>query len=262
MHRFFVPPDQCAGDSVTLSERESRHAVRVLRLAAGDPIEILDGEGRCLSCQVIRVDRRGVVAEVLSRSVQPKPPVLHLAPALLKGWAMDLLLQKATELGATSLSPLITARTVVRVDPAEAEAKVEGWRATMLEACKQCGNAWLPRIEAPAPLDEFLVMRGSEILFAALLGREDALLPGEALGNHWKPSAPLTVLTGPEGDFTPQEQDALLAAGAVPITLGPRILRAETAVIAALAIFQHEIARRGPRLTGPDATIPANSGSS
>lgn len=244
MHRFFLPPAECLGETLVLGERDSHHASRVLRLATGDPIEVLDGQGSRLLARVIRADRWALRAVVEQRLRLPAPPGICLAPALVKGRAMDLLVQKATELGATRLAPVITDRTVVQVGAGDAPGKAEGWLDTAMEACKQCGNPWLPRIDPPRRLDEFLVARPSGVCLVASLDPV-APLPSAVLDELPEAPESVVLLTGPEGDFTPDEERAVRAAGARPMTLGPLVLRAETAVIAALAILQHELRRRG-----------------
>lgn len=246
MHRFFVPPEACSGPQIRLTERDSHHATRVLRLTAGEAIEVLDGAGGLFECRVRSADRRALMADVLGIRRQPAPPPVALAPALLKGRAMDWLLQKATELGAIRITPLLARRTVVRLADAEIPARVEDWRWTAIEAAKQCGNAWLPRLDPPRTVDDYLALGEGGRLLAAVLD-PGAAPPGEVLARESEAWPKVTLVIGPEGDFTPEELGALRTAGAVPVTLGPRVLRAETAALAGLAILQHELARRpGP----------------
>jgi 16S rRNA (uracil1498-N3)-methyltransferase len=244
VHRFFLAPADCHGESLVLGERDSHHAVRVLRLAQGDPIEVLDGAGQRLQARVVRADRWALRAVVEQRSRCPAPPPVALAPAVLKGRAMDLLIQKATELGATRISPVITDRTIVHVDADGASGKAEGWLDTAVEACKQCGNPWLPRIDAPQPLARFLAERPPGLGMVASLDPA-APLAGAVLDACGASAAGVVLVTGPEGDFAPDEERAVRAAGVRPFTLGPLVLRAETAALAALAVLQHELRRRG-----------------
>jgi 16S rRNA (uracil1498-N3)-methyltransferase len=243
VHRFFLPPSDRGVSTLTLSAGDSHHACRVLRLQVGDRLEVLDGAGRVYLGQVSERDPGGLRAEVLEVRDQPPPPLIGLGPALLKGRAMDFLLQKATELGAVRISPLLTTRTVVQVDPREVEDRRADWSRCAQEACKQCGNAWLPQIDAPQSLTAFLATPPQGLLLAAML-RADAELPGAVLERSEGFGQAVTLLTGPEGDFTREEQEAMLQVGIQPITLGPRVLRAETAVLAGLAILQHEWVRK------------------
>lgn len=233
------------GSRWALGPEDSHHAARVLRLGPGDEIEVLDGAGGILACRVTGGGRRALEVEVVMARRQAAPMPVALAPALLKGRAMDFLIQKATELGATAITPLVTARTVARMPDGEAVARVADWERTAREACKQCGNAWMPRLEAPRTLARFLSDAGDGLRVAAMLRRE-ARWPGQVLDEAGAEvlAGPVTLMTGPEGDFTPEEERALIDAGVQPITLGPLVLRAETAVVAGLAVLQHERARR------------------
>lgn len=233
MHRFLLPPAACRGDLVALDEADSHHAARVLRLQAGDEVEVLDGAGARLRCRIATVGRKAVTAAVEARGFEPAEPfAVTLALALLKGRAMDYAIQKATELGARIIQPLVAERCVAHVAPAEAAAKLAGWRATAIEACKQCGNPWLPELRVPLPVSELPGTAGTGALLVASLEPARRRL-ADALAA--RPSA-VTVCVGPEGDFTPAEYAELRAAGAQPVTLGPHILRADTAALAALAL--------------------------
>lgn len=245
MHRFFVPANagQDPMGSVTLSPSDSRHALRVLRLQLGDEVEVLNGAGTCHVGRIAGSDRDGVPVEVLRSRQVPRPPEVILAPALLKGRAMDWLIQKATELGATEIQPLLTERTVVRVDPGEREKRIEDWRTTAIEACKQCGNPWLPRFGEPRGVAQFLGNRSPGLLLVAALAGEPRL-PGQVLAAAGRFEGAVTIVIGPEGDLTGSELEQLEQAGAVPITLGPLVLRGETAAVASLAIVQHALRLR------------------
>lgn len=253
MHRFVLSSGEgmgaVAGTRLTLGPEDSHHAARVLRLGPGDEVEGLDGSGGVLACRVAGGGRHALEVEVRSVRRQTAPMPVALAPALLKGRAMDFLIQKATELGATSIAPLLTARTVARVADGETAGRVADWTRTAREACKQCGNAWMPRIEAPVGLDRYLAGArevARDALRVAAMLRPEARWPGQVLDEAEAAlrSGPMTLITGPEGDFTPEEEQSLIEAGVHPITLGPLVLRAETAVVAGLAVLQHERARR------------------
>ena len=233
MHRFLLPPEACRGDRVTLDEADSHHAARVLRLQTGDAIEGLDGAGARLRCRLAEVGRRAVSAAVETRGFAPSEPfAVTLALALLKGRAMDYAIQKATELGARVIQPVAAERCIAHVAPGEAAAKLAGWRATAIEACKQCGNPWLPEFRAPVPVAELPRAAGGGALLVASLEPARVRIAEALVGR----ATAVTVCLGPEGDFTPAEYADLRAAGAQPVTLGPHILRADTAAIAALAL--------------------------
>ncbi len=242
VHRFLVSPDSSRENRVLLDTDESHHAIKVLRLQFGDAVELLDGAGRILEGRIASTDRRAVGIEVTRVRHQPAPPPVALAPALIKGRAMDWMIQKATELGATAISPLVLDRSVVRVSPAEADDWIGGWRATCLEACKQCGNAWMPRLDPPRSLEAFLANRTPGRLVVASLLEE--AMTARRIFDHAQDPGTVTLVIGPEGDFTERESAALLAAGARPLSLGPLVLRAETAATAGLAVLQHEMSSR------------------
>lgn len=234
MHRFLLPPEACRGDLVALDEADSHHAARVLRLQAGDEVEVLDGAGARLRCRLATAGRKAVTAAVEARGFEPPEPfTVTLALALLRGRAMDYAIQKATELGARIIQPLAAERCVMHVAPGEAAAKLAGWRATAVEACKQCGNPWLPEFRAPVPVAELPRTAGTGALLVASL-KPSRRRVADALAA--RPTS-VTVCVGPEGDFTHAEYALLLRdAGAQPVTLGPHVLRADTAAIAALAL--------------------------
>lgn len=242
MHRFFVSPsaDRATPERFTLSASESHHAARVLRLAPGDAVELLDGAGRVYAGRLATVEKRAATVTVVAQRSVPAPPAVVLAPALLKGKAMDWLVQKATELGAAALHPLSLERCVAQVTAEEAAGKVEDWTATAREACKQCGNPWLPRIHAPQTLAQFLAARPAGVLIVASLG-PGVRGPRALIEATPGPVRAAILVLGPEGDFTADEEAALRAAGALPMTLGPLVLRAETAALAGLAVLQQEL---------------------
>jgi len=251
MHRFFVRTGAPVGEVVTLDEGDSHHAARVLRLEAGAEVGLLDGAGRRLGARVVGVDRRATRVRIEREERVAAPPRVGLAPTCLKGKAMDYLVQKATELGVARLSPLVTERAVVRLDPGDtdgdAERRVADWTRTAVEACKQCGNPWLPVIDRPVTLEAFLAGRRPGLLLVASL-RADArplrgLLSGGVVDG-------VTLVLGPEGDFTPAEEDRLREAGARPMGLGPLVLRAETAAVAGLAVVQYELGQPRAGATG------------
>ena len=164
-----------------------------------------------------------------------------LAQSIIKGKAMDLVVQKATELGVSRIAPILTERTVARPDAREFGAKREKWRDVAIEACKQCGAVWLPEIDEPTALEDALSLCGKAgrlSLAAALEGDAVEIAAGfEAYGRkESRPPESVAIWIGPEGDFTAGELRALKKAGAVPVTLGGLTLRSETAALCALSI--------------------------
>jgi 16S rRNA (uracil1498-N3)-methyltransferase len=246
MHRFYTPPDDAKGSPIVLSRQESHHATKVLRLKAGEQVTVLDGAGSELLCEVVLAGKHTVQLNVIQKKSHPPLPCrLTLIQALPKGKAMDLIVQKATELGAHRIVPVIAERSVAQVDGANAGAKVEKWLAVGVESIKQCGSPWLPKIDAPLPLSSFLAKREKSDL--SLVGS----LQGDACharkyfqefqARHQRRPADVAVWIGPEGDFTPDEMAAIQAGGALPITMGPLILRCDTAAITSLAVVSYEL---------------------
>lgn len=246
MHRFHVQPENCRGPFVTLAGREAHHALRVLRLRSGDPVTVLDGAGEELGCEVADTARDTLRLAVKSRRSLPKPAYqLTLLQALPKGKLINSIIEKATELGAARVVPLITERVVAHLEEGRAEAKREHWQQAAVEAIKQCGSAWLPRIEAPMTPAEFIA-RGEMFdlpLIASLQpgSRHPRELFTAFRQRHGRPPASVCVWVGPEGDFTLEEVAALTASGALPITLGPLVLRADTAAVYCLSVLSYEL---------------------
>jgi 16S rRNA (uracil1498-N3)-methyltransferase len=249
--RFFLPPDDwtLGAMEVVLDEAESRHAAAVLRVRLGDGVEIFDGAGRAASAVVTEVARNRVRLRVGAVGHTAPPAArLVLAVAVPKGSTIEWIIEKAVELGASEIIPLLTRRTVIRLNAAEGGERRRKWEKVAIEACKQCGRNWLPRVWAPGALSEALaaVPPGAFVwpLVASLqpdarpLG--DLLREGPADGgaDAIRP-ADAAVWIGPEGDFTGDEYDQLRAAGLQPVTLGPLVLRVETAALFCLSVLRH-----------------------
>ncbi|MDQ6655609.1 MAG: 16S rRNA (uracil(1498)-N(3))-methyltransferase [Verrucomicrobiota bacterium] len=247
MHRFYVAPEDWRRDAPQLTGPEAHHAGKVLRLQPGDKAVLFDGRGRELTAEVTAVHHREVSLRKLHETTTaPLRCRITLAQAIPKGKNMDLIVQKAVEIGAAAIVPIMSDRTVVRIDPVEAAQKQAKWQSIAIEAAKQCGQNWLPQVETPRPLAAFLTERPASDL--ALIGslQSDALHLKKVLAEHAEAhggSRPLSVLmlVGPEGDFTPAELNLARAAGCRPITLGPIILRVETAAIYCLSVLSYEL---------------------
>ncbi len=245
MHRFFLPPDALLSDSPVLSGEEAHHCLNVLRHEAGDKVVVFDGRGREATAQIESTDRKQATLRVLHRGQSaPMKCRLILAQAVPKGKNMDLIIEKAVELGAAAIVPLLSERTVVQLDAAEAAAKQEKWQAVAREACKQCGQNWLPAVSAPVSPRAFFEQHqpGGLLLIASL--QADARPIKQVLADHIAQQgavSDVTVLVGPEGDFTPAEIGLAKSHGCRPITLGPIILRTETAAIYCASVLGHEL---------------------
>ncbi len=225
------------GATVRLGGSAAAHATRVLRLKAGDPLTLFNGEGSEFGAAITAV-RAGALEVQLGevRTPQRESPLrLTLAQGVSRGERMDLVIQKATELGVTQLVPVLTGRSVVRLSAEQAGRKLRHWQAVIIAACEQCGRNRLPTITPPCPLAEFLrssAAHGTRVLLAPGAPQRIADLPAG--------STDITVLIGPEGGLAEDEVRRCLAAGFSAVSLGPRILRTETAAFAALALLQRQ----------------------
>ncbi|MEX3954480.1 16S rRNA (uracil(1498)-N(3))-methyltransferase [Trinickia sp. EG282A] len=237
MPRFFLDAAIHSGDVLTLPDDVARH-VQVLRLNPGDTLTLFNGQGGQYAARLAEVGRRSAVVEVGEFSaVDVEPPYeITLAQGVAGGDKMDWLTEKAVELGAARFVPLATARSVVRLTGERAARRQAHWQALVQSACEQCGRNRVPAVEAP---NDF--MRWLEGLPAAtaegelrLMLSPRAQLPFAALPSA-APSAAVTLLIGPEGGLSPEEEDAAAARGFTALSLGPRVLRTETAGIAVLA---------------------------
>jgi 16S rRNA (uracil1498-N3)-methyltransferase len=232
VRRLFVPRDRIDGDAARLLGADVHYLRGVLRLADGAPVEVFDGEGGTYDGVL---EASGLVRLGPRRDAPPPRARVHLAFALARGDKADLVVQKATELGVARLSPFDAARSVVRLDGARAAERAGRWRKIAAEAARQCGRADVPAVDAPAPLAAVLAAAGAGV--QKLVFYEGG---GEPLAAALDGGAPgFLAAVGPEGGFTEGEIEAALAAGARLVTLGPRILRFETAAIAATALLQH-----------------------
>src|SRR5438874_3799915 len=243
MHRFYLPRDQCGDKSMLLDGREAHHALHVLRLKRGDPVTILDGVGSVYSCRIASTAKSELQLEVLERqTTAPKPWRITLFQAIPKAKLFENIVEKATELGTYRIVPILSQRVVST--PENPQRKLERWKLTAIEAIKQCGSPWLPKIEAPVKLQDALKI--GDPFDLALVA---SLQPGAKHPRHWletlktnsaKPTH-ISIWIGPEGDFTPEEVALLQRAGARPITLGDLVLRVETAAIYSLSLLNYEL---------------------
>jgi 16S rRNA (uracil1498-N3)-methyltransferase len=245
MHRFYLPPENCKGTDLLLTGRESHHALHVLRLRRGDEVMVLDGAGGELACEV-RDCGRNIQLAVVKRICVPAPPCrITLLQAVPRGKIIEAIVQKATELGVHRIVPLLTERVATRLDNADAVQKAEKWQLVAIEAVKQCGSAWLPKVEPPVTPEKFLARKETfELPLIASLqpGSRHAREYFSAFKNRaGRLPESICIWIGPEGDFTPTEVAAAETAGASPITLGPRVLRVETAAVYCLSILNYEL---------------------
>lgn len=237
-HRFYAPPTSIEHDRITLDADESHHLRQVLRLRPGATVWVFDGQGTEYVCRLEGFDRAQAQLTVLEQA-QPaveSPLALTLAQGLSKGEKFDLIIQKATELGVRRIVPLITAHTASSGVRSVSPSRLQRWRRIALEATKQCGRTRLTDITPPREWRQFLLeLPKPALLFSERRGRSlsDQLL-------SWENDEPaICLLVGPEGGWQDGEVEAAEVAGAVPVSLGPRILRTETAAIVAVGLVQY-----------------------
>ena len=235
--RVHVPGPLVPGRQHTVEGDAANHITRVLRLEPGAPLTVFDGRGAEYSARIDSLRKNTVIIEVHERSPSSRESSLSLtlAQGVSRGERMDLVVQKATELGVTAIVPLLTERTVVKLDAKQSERKLAHWQGIAVAACEQSGRDTLPNIVAPLALDEFL--RNIDSQSTRLL-----LSPtGTQRVNDLKaPERRIVVLIGPEGGLAENEQRAAIGAGFQAVRMGPRILRTETAAVAALTLLQHQ----------------------
>jgi 16S rRNA (uracil1498-N3)-methyltransferase len=234
MPRLYVPATLSVGGSVTLPDGAARHLTRVLRLAAGAPLVVFDGQGSEAGVRLAEVSRKQVTVsvEAVWAGRFESPLRVHLGQAISKGDRMDYAIQKAVELGVAEITPLYTRRGDVRLKGEREAKKRAHWQAVAASACEQSGRATLPPVHPPLSLDEWLLQR-DEPLRLMLHPATDSGLQAER-----SPGA-AALLIGPEGGLSADDIAAARAARFTPLTLGPRVLRTETAPVVALTLLQH-----------------------
>ena len=242
--RVFVGSGLREGATVALPAETASHIVKVLRARAGDALVLFSGDGAEFDGEIRSV--RGAKVEVAlgaARSVDRESPLdLTLLQCIPRGDRMDLVVQKATELGVRRIVPLLSQRSVVRLGPDQAESKAAHWRAVAVSACEQCGRNRIPVVDAPLPLVDWLGAAAAGGALRLVLEPDTATqaVPAPAAGQA------VEIAIGPEGGFSAEELAGFQLAGFLRAGLGPRILRTETAAIAALAWLQSRYGDLGP----------------
>ncbi len=232
-NRLYTDQGLSLGQRITLEPRPAKHAAQVLRLSSGDRLTVFNGDGQDYLAQIEACTRQSVVVQILDLS-EPEPPprlAITLALGVSRGERMDLALQKAVELGVSAIQPLFSTRTVVRLSGDRLAKRTRHWQAVVIAACEQSGRRRLPELAPAIALLDWLgkEQRGGILLHhAAERSLPELLAPG----------ADLVLLIGPEGGLAPEERDYAQARGFTPVRLGPRVLRTETAPLAAIAAIQ------------------------
>jgi 16S rRNA (uracil1498-N3)-methyltransferase len=234
--RIYFPESIPEHGVCDLPPSKAHHVAHVLRLAEGDPVLLFDGRGTAHDAVILRCARGAVSVRVSARRSEDResPLQLTLAQAVSSGERMDYTVQKAAELGVAALQPLMAERCVVRLAGERAAKRVQHWQAVVAAACEQCGRNVVPEVRPLLALRDWLQQP------AEPGGLRLLLAPGAATGLQQlpRPAGGITVLAGPEGGLTPAEADDAVRAGFVPLRLGPRVLRTETAAVALLAALQ------------------------
>lgn len=234
MTRVYVESPVAAGKRVVVEGSAANHIARVLRLRSGDALTVFDGSGGEFGARIEEFRKEAVVVTVEEhRPLDRESPLpLTLIQGISRGERMDWVIQKATELGASRIVPVFTKRSVVRLDEKQAQRKLQHWRAIAVAACEQCGRNRIP--DLAAPLDFFDALHLDSTPTRLLLSPTGDL----RIDDLKDVGTGITVLIGPEGGLEDIEQESAIAAGFQAVRLGPRILRTETAAIAALTIIQ------------------------
>ena len=246
MHRFYVAPEQWHSDEPVLTGSEAHHCRNVLRLGPGEKVVVFDGRGRELTAEIREISgSEGRLRKLHEAQTPPLRCQITLAQAIPKGKNMELIVQKAVEIGAAEIAPIVSDRTIVRLDEESAASKQEKWETVAIEAAKQCGQNWLPHIGVPQTMAQFFQQgRRFDLQLIGSLQSDARHLKeilAQFLAEHGDRPRSALMVVGPEGDFTPAELSLARSHGCRPITLGPVVLRVETAAIYCLSVLSYEL---------------------
>jgi 16S rRNA (uracil1498-N3)-methyltransferase len=260
VHRFYIAPENWNADDLVLTDGEAHHARDVLRLKPGSTAVLFNGRGREIKAELLEAKPNELHFRKLTET--ESPPLrcrITLGQAIPKGKNMDLIVQKAVELGVAEICPLLSQRTVVDLEPEAAAQKQAKWQQVAIEAAKQCGQNWLPNVRQPQTLKDFFQgaavskppgtaekshPRSFDLQLIGSLQPEAQHLKkilAQYSAEHGERPTSILMMIGPEGDFTPAELSLARSHGCQPITLGPIILRVETAAIYCLSVLSYEL---------------------
>jgi 16S rRNA (uracil1498-N3)-methyltransferase len=235
LNRIYCDGPLTEGSEVSLPSAGAYHVLRVLRMREGAPLVVFDGTSGEYRAEITRIDRDAVTVRLIQHTpgAAESPLKITLVQGVSRSERMDWTLQKATELGAAAIAPVLTARSVVRLDDKKAAKKQAHWHGIVIGACEQCGRTRVPSVAAPTTLRNYLANTRKEGLRLVL----SPSAPGSLAGLTTLPNK-VELLIGPEGGLDDDELDAARAAGFTPVRLGPRVLRTETAAVVALSVLQ------------------------
>ena len=246
MHHCHVDPSIWSDTEILLPASSEHHLINVLRVSSGEMLSIFDGMGNKAVARVAFEKGRRVVLKVVEKSSVPKPVVsFSLLQAIPKGTRMDLIVEKATELGVNNIYPLITERVVLRLtDGAKREERRSRWQRIAINAAEQSGVSWMPEVKPVSDIEETIsIGRNFDVFLVGALS-PDARALRDVMGEVRKNNpATAGLLIGPEGDLTPLELKLAVDAGAIPVNFGPNVFRVETAAIFGLSVMAYEMGR-------------------
>ena len=235
MPRFFVTPEDIEENSIKIVGDDARHIARSLRMAVGDGITVADGEGGIFSCRLTHIRDELCECEIISKKEPEDTPRVTLFMGYPKGDKLELVIQKAVELGASRIVPFESSRCIRRPKAEREEKQTERLRKIAAEAAKQCGVDRLPELSRPIPFDKMLEEACASELSLFCYENEDRLFIGDALPAE--PPRSISVIVGPEGGFSEEEANRAICAGCASVSLGGRILRCETAPLFAISVI-------------------------
>jgi len=242
MHRFIVNSQNIYGQTLEIKGEEARHITKVLRKKIGDQIAVFDGSGKEYLVEIKQMLNGSVIGAILQETEADTEPEIEvcLAQCLTKGTKMDFIVQKCTEIGVTEIMPVESMRTIVHWNSQKAQEKQERWQRIAQEAAKQSKRVKVPRVAPVLPLTEILKLgKGYDLSFMLWEGERDSCF--KELIQQNRQAKRIFVLIGPEGGFSAEEVDLARRAGIKPVSIGPRILRTETAGMVTLAMLLYAL---------------------
>jgi 16S rRNA (uracil1498-N3)-methyltransferase len=242
VRRFFIEEIPSQGETLIIRGSEARHITRVLRMRAGDFLVLMDRKGARFQSRIESVRNQEVTIVLEKPAPVPKesPVEIVLCQALLKARAMDFVIQKASELGVHRILPFVSERTIVRAERDQHSTKLRHWQEIAVSATKQSNRAKPPELALPCSLSELARQWQDESALKVILWEHEKAQDLKALLRGSSPSLTVVGMIGPEGGFSTEEVDRVRQAGFSPVSLGHRVLRAETAALSVLAILQYE----------------------